>query len=140
ADTTKNESAPPQPENPASNRAVSGQGLNVPFKEFTAFIPGIETKTYQKQNLQTASGASYQLTAGKLQGNLLELSGAEITKVSQRYLSKLIVNNEMGTLELDGMSNLTDWTEIKGNGKSYPITGLEPGRLEYKKATPAQIQ
>lgn len=122
----------------AQEQPSTKNGLNVPFKEVTVFIPNIETRSYRNQNLEKANGASYQLTGGKLNGNQLQVSGATITRVSQRYITKVIAKNELGTLELDALNNTTEWTPLKGNGKTYTITGLN--RPIAKKVTPAQIR
>jgi len=129
--------APQQP-TPAAAQAPTGSGLSIPFKEVTVFIPDIKTKTYRAQNPQTSNGATYQWLNGRLNGNVLRLSGATITKVSQRHITKVIAKGDAGTLQLDALSNTTDWAPLRGDGKSYTITGLD--RPETKKVTPAQIK
>ncbi len=103
-------------------------------------IPNVETKTYRNQNLQKASGASYELTNGELSGNKLRFSGATIQKVSQRYTTTIVAKNELGTLELDALEHTTDWEALKGSNNSFSITGLEPGQLDYRKSTATVIR
>lgn len=117
---------------------AQGKGLTVPFKEITVFIPEIETKSYRKQNPKQANGATYQWLDGRISGNQLQVSGATITKVSQRYLTRVVAKTELGTLALDALNSLTDWEPLKGNGKTYTITGLENPRA--KNVTPSQIR
>jgi len=150
ADTAGTKPADASPENtdtaaataPASSQtqvaAPKGNGLQVAFGQVTVFIPGIQTKTYRNQNLERTSGASYQLQSGNLAGNQLQLSGATITKVSQRYIANVVAQNELGTLNLDALSSTSDWTPLKGNGKVYVITGAD--RPEVKNASAAQIR
>lgn len=114
------------------------KGLNIEFKEVTVFIPDIQTKTYRQQDLQKTNGATYQLTGGKIQGNELKVSGATITKVSQRYITKVSAKTGLGTLQLDALSHTTEWREVKGKNSSYTISGLD--RPQAKEVTPAQIR
>ncbi len=116
----------------------SGSGLNIPFKEVTVFIPGIETKIFQSQDLQKASGATYMLTGGKLNENRLELNGATISNVAQRHLTKVTLEANGTLLEVTPLNNLTDWQPVKGNGKLYTIKGLD--RPEIQKLTASQIR
>ena len=126
---------------PQKPEVQEGKGLNIPFKEVTVYIPNIETKTYREQNLQLATGASYLLTEGELNGNKIHLNGnTSITKVSQRYITAVEAKNELGSLIIDGLSNTTDWQTIRGKNNIYLISGLEPNKLDYKRATPAQIK
>lgn len=119
---------------------VQKDGLKIAFKEVTIFIPAITAKTYRNQNLERANGASYQLTSGKLNGNHIQMSDAIITRVSQRYITDVIVKNELGTLHLDALTNITEWTPLRVHNNITAITGLDESRLDYEKATPAQIK
>ncbi len=97
-------------------------GLSVAFKEVTINIPGIKAKAAAKQqDLQKASGATYQLTDGKLNGASLQVSGATVTNVSMRYLSDVSIKNNLGTLQLDNLSSTSGWKTIKGNN-TYEIS------------------
>lgn len=115
-------------------------GLNIPFKEVTINISGITTKSYKEQNLEKAHGATYELVTGKINGSKLTVTGADITKVSQRYIAIVLVKNKDNeTLVLDDLSETTEWTPIKGNGNTYAINGLEANQLKIE-ATAAKIR
>ncbi len=102
--------------------AQNTSGLSVEFKEVTVNIPGIKAKAAAKQeDLQKASGATYQLTEGKLDNSSLQVSGATVTNVSMRYLSDVSIKNSLGTLPLDALSSTTGWKTIKGNN-TYEIS------------------
>lgn len=137
--------AQPAQETPASSQAQqpvteapTGNGLKIPFREVTVFIPGIQTKSYRQQDFQKANGATFQWLNGKISGNVLQVSGATITKVSQRYTTRVVAKTSLGSLQLDALGNTTDWQALRGNGNSYTISGLE--RPQAKNATPAQIR
>lgn len=125
---------------PAQPAAPKGSGLTVGFKEVTVFIPGIKTKTYRNQDPIKANGATYQLEGGNLVGNQITVSGANVTRVSQRYITRVVAENDLGTLNLDALGTTTSWSPLKGNGKTYAISGLEPNRLEADKANQNQIR
>lgn len=118
-DTTKKEDTTAKAETaPAPDPA----GLSVAFKEVTINIPGIKAKAAAKQgDLLKASGATYQLTDGKLDGSKLQVSGATITNVSMRYQSEVNIKNELGILPLDNLGSTTAWKTIKGNN-TYDIS------------------
>ena len=78
--------------------APSGNGLNIAFKDVSAFIPGVSAKPAGKQDLQKVNSATYQLTGGNIEGNKLQISGATITNISQRYQSTVSIKNNLGTL------------------------------------------
>lgn len=124
-----------------SSTPEAGKGLEVAFKGVTVFIPGIEARSLREQNLENASGASYQLTSGKLNGKELHISGgATVTEVSQRYMTIVLARTDLGTLQLDRLDNLTNWKALSGGNNVYTVSGLEANSLEYDKATPAQIR
>jgi len=127
-------------EGTARTVAVDGKGLSMPFDGVTIFIPGIEVKTYSEQNLEKSHGASYQLVTGDLKGNQIRISGGTVEKVSQRYITNVMVKNDLGVLILDALDNTSSWASVKGQHGVYPIKGLEESELDYKKATPAQIR
>lgn len=124
----------------AKTVAIDGKGLSIPFDGVTIFIPGIGVKTYSEQNLEKSHGASYQLVTGDLKGNQIRISGGTVEKVSQRYITNVMVKNDLGVLILDALDNTSSWSPVKGQGGVYPIKGLEESELDYKKATPAQIR
>jgi hypothetical protein len=124
-----------------NSTAPAGKGLEAAFKGVTIFIPGIEARSLRQQNLENASGASYQLTGGDLNGKELRISGgATVTEVSQRYMTIVLAKTELGTLQLDRLDNLTDWKALSGGNNVYTISGLDANNLEYEKATPGQIR
>jgi uncharacterized protein involved in outer membrane biogenesis len=115
-------SAPPQ-----------GKGLNAAFSEVTVFIPNIETRTYGKQDLSRARGATYELTGGNLAGNQLRTGAGTVTKVMQRYQTAFAVQNGREQVALESLGAYTSgWETLKGSNGSYTITGLDPNKLEYK--------
>ncbi|HRO41332.1 MAG TPA: hypothetical protein PL009_00765 [Flavipsychrobacter sp.] len=130
------ENQPAEAKTPAEE--PKGNGLKIAFKEVTIFIPNVETRTYRKQDLQKAHGATYQWLNGKITGNQLQISGATINKVSQRYITKVAAKTELGTLQIDALGTTTDWKPLKGSNNKYLITGLE--KPEAKSVTPAQIR
>lgn len=110
-------------------------GLTAAFNGTTIFIPDIETRTYQKQDLSRASGASYEMTKGVLNGNQIKITNGKITRVEQRYKTIVVVKNELGTLPLEQLSEMTNWKELKGSNNTYKITGLASKDLAYDKAS-----
>lgn len=132
------EAAKPAPETPAAQ--PQGEGLTVAFKDVSIFIPGLTVKTYRKQNLERANGASYQLTGGKLNGNHIKIVSGNVTRISQHYQTVVTIKNELGTLPLDALSSTTEWQALPGSKGTYTISGLDGRHLQYDKATPAQIR
>lgn len=127
-------------EKPTEAAAPQGKGLTVAFEPVTVFIPNIETKTYRNQDPKKGSGASYQLIDGNLNNNQLKISEGNVTKVSQRYQTVVILKNSLGTLQLDALSNTTEWKELKGNKNTYTISGLDARKLEYADADASDIR
>ena len=125
---------------PAETPMPTGQGLSVPFPQVQFFIPGIATKTYKEPNLETDYGASYELTAGELQGNTITIKGAVIEEVYMRYQTIIVARNELGTLPLESLRKLTDWKKVKGNNGVYKIDGLQKGKLEGLKVANKAIR
>lgn len=131
-----------EPEQPKEEpgQELKGNGLKANFKEVSILIPNLTTRSYKQQDLSKASGASFEMTGGKLNGNQIKLSGGKVTRVSQRYQTVIVVKNELGTLVLDQLSRTTNWQALKGSGNSYTISGLDDKRLEYVKASPNSIK
>ena len=123
-----------------SQPVTTGKGLQIAFKDIQVFIPDVETKSFTNQNPERTGGASYQLVSGKIKGNQLRISGATITKVSQRTISYVLVSNELGNLRLQSLGTTSDWKEIAGSKGIYAITGLNANQIEVKNATPAAIK
>ncbi len=115
--------------NTEAKPAVLPDGLNVAFKEILFSIPGINTKSYRTQNLAKANGATYQLLSGSLNGKQIHLGNGTANKVSQRYQTLIVLKNDLGTLPLETLNNLTDWEELSGKNNTYTIAGLN-GKLE----------
>lgn len=130
--TTKDTAA--HPDTPATTQALPKEGLVVPFKEITVNIPGIQTRSYGKPNLQKAHGASYELTAGKLEGSQLRLSGgATASAVSQRYQTMLMLKDGSDELVLESLPRKSSkWVTLKGSGGVYTIEGLNQNELDYE--------
>ncbi len=131
-----------EPEQPKEEprQELKGNGLKANFKEVSILIPNLTTRSYKQQDLSKASGASFEMTGGKLNGNQIKLSGGKVTRVSQRYQTVIVVKNELGTLVLDQLSRTTNWQALKGGNNSYTISGLDDKRLEYVKASPNSIK
>lgn len=132
AATTK-DTTQAQQQAPATAQAAATDGLVVPFKEVTLNIPGIETRSYSKPDLQKAHGATYELSSGKLQGNELRISGGAVSKVSQRCQTMLMLKDGSDELLLESLPKQTsDWEEISGSNGVYRISGLSEKELDYK--------
>ena len=117
-----------------------GNGLTIGFKEITLFIPNITTKTYGRQDLQSARGATYELSSGNLAGNQIRASNGKVEKITQRYQTVLALQDGSEKLQLESLGTYSsDWQTLNGNG-SYTITGLEPSRLGYDNPRPAAIR
>lgn len=126
----------PKAETPKEAPApAGGKGLSVAFNEVTIFVPDIETRTYNKADLKKANGATYEITKGVLNGNQLKITAGQVTKVSQRYKTTVVVKNELGTLPLETLSQTTGWKDLKGSNNTYKLTGLANNELAYEKAS-----
>jgi hypothetical protein len=131
-----------QPTQPATLPAApQGKGLNAAFSEVTVFIPNIETKTYGRQDLSRARGATYELTGGNLAGNQIRTSAGTVTKVTQRYQTVLAIPNGRNQLNLETLGNYTSgWETLKGGNGSFTVAGLEPNKLEFKNVSASAIR
>ncbi len=105
-------------------------GLKAEFKDVSILIPGLNAKLAGKPNLEKANGAVYSFTSGEINGNTLRVTG-NVTKVSQRYQSVVVLKNELGTLPIETLSVTTDWETVKGSNGQYKITDLDTKSLEY---------
>lgn len=124
---------------PAPEALPSGPGLRAEFKEVTVVIQGIEVKQAGNKNLEKANGAVFSLTNGSINGATLSLSGT-ITKVSQRYQSVVLMKSDVGELVLDQLALTARWQEIKGNGNTYTISGLDDKSIDYYDADAGDIR
>jgi len=118
---------PPPPALPA------GPGLKAEFKETSIMIPGVNAKIAGNSNLEKANGAVYTLQETTFNGKAIKTTG-NVTKVSQRYQSIVILKTKNGMLPLDNLTETTSWEQLKGGNGNYPITGLDENSLEYSDA------
>jgi len=143
-DTTETKPATPAPDTtakPKTNTAVAAAptvqaplpdvaGLKAEFKETTIMIPGVSAKQAGRPNLKNANGAVYTFESGNINGATIRVTG-NITKVSQRYQSVVVLKNELGTLPIESLSTTTGWTAMKGNNNQYRITDLDTKSLDF---------
>ncbi len=138
-DTTSSYTAPAESTANLETSPVD-DGLHIPFKEITVFIPDIKVRTFKEQDPAKSYSMSYMLTEGRLKGNHLRISGATIKSVSQRYQTSIVARNSYGTLILESLNHLTDWTNLSGDGTTYNITGLDATKLKHNNPTPATLK
>jgi len=132
-DTIKKAAAPrPQPE-------VATDGLKADFGDVSVLIGNVHAKPSGNPNLQHANGAVYTLAGGNINGSILKISG-NVTKVSQRYQTIVVLKNGSVDLPVDALSNTTDWEPMKGGNNMYRIVGLEASALDYTDDGPAAIR
>jgi hypothetical protein len=118
--------------------ALSGPGLKADFNIMTALIPNLNAKQSGKADLSKANGAVYTFISGMLNGNVLRVT-ANVTKVSQRYQSIVVLKNEMGMLPLETLTTTTEWQTLKGSGNIYKLSGLDDKSLDYPEANKGTI-
>lgn len=124
---------------PPAQPALDGAGLKAAFKDVTVLIPNLNAKQAGNRNLERANGAVYTYNDGNINGNLLKVSG-NVTKVSMRYQTTVVLRTEYGPYTIDGLQTNTEWEQMKGGNGTYPITGLDARSLEYSDAGPAAIR
>lgn len=129
--------APAQPQQPQS--PVAGGGLIADFNIMSLQIPNLNVKQSGNPNLDHANGAVYTLNSGNISGNTMKVT-ANVTKVSQRYQSVIVLKNELGVLPLESLSNTTQWQQLKGSNNTYRLTGLDEKSLDYADANPNAIR
>lgn len=130
-DTAKKIAAPvaaKQPVPAAPN--LSGNGLKADFNIMSLLITNIAAKQSGNPNLSHANGAVYTLQSGTINGNLIKVT-SNVTKISQRYQSVVVLKNELGVLPLESLTTTTDWEPLKGINNIYRIAGLDEKSLEY---------
>lgn len=125
------EQAKPQPQPPA--QALKGNGLTVEFKDITVFIPGVSSKNNNSKH--NGNSAAYGLSGGELNGSQLQISGGTVQKVTQRYTTSVVLDDDLGTFVLEQLNHTSAWTPLKGNGSNYYITGLDDRHLEHSNAS-----
>jgi len=108
----------------------SGNGLAADFSEVSVFIQNVNAKQAGKPNLLKANGAVYTLTNGNINNNIIKVTG-NVTKVSQRYQSVVVLKNNLGTLPIESLSTTTAWKALNGGNNMYRVTGLEAQSLDY---------
>lgn len=149
-DTAVAQAPPKAPENkpaqpaaatpPKQNATVpAGAGLTIDFKVASVLIPNVVAKQSGNPNLEHANGATYMWTSGSINNNLLKVS-PNITKVSQRYQTVIVLKNELGVLPLESLTTLVAWTPLKGVNNVYRITGLDERSLDYSEAGRSEIR
>ena len=124
---------------PAAAPLPAGPGLKAEFKEVTVMIPGIDAKQAGKPNLQNANGAVYTLVSGNLHNSTLRTTG-NVTKVSQRYQSVIVLKGKNGNLPLESLGSTTSWEQVSGGNGNYPVKGISESELEYPDANANAIR
>jgi hypothetical protein len=124
---------------PEPQSATPVAGLNADFKEVSVTIPNLNAKISGNPDLHDKSGAVYTLVNGPLNGNTLRISG-NITKVSQRYQSLVMLKSNIATLPLESLSITTPWEPLTGSRGQYRISGLDQQSLEYPDADARDIR
>lgn len=130
----------PAPQAKEEKEKPVGSGLNVAFKDVTVYIPNIVTRSTHSQNPQRSNGATYEFVSGNLNGNQIKLSGSGTATVAQRYGTMVVIKNDLGVLPLENLTTTTNWQPLRGRNNNYVISGLEPSRLTYPKASPGAIR
>ncbi len=127
------EPAKPTEEQPEENPkpVAKANGLTIDLKEVDLFIPNVSAK---------GSNGTYQLTKGDLDGKQLKVTDGTVQKVSQRYQTVVVAENNLGTLVLDRLSTTTGWQPVKGSGSTYTITDINERKLAAPKVTNASIR
>ena len=123
---------------PAAPAALNGNGLKADFNIMSLLITNIAAKLSGKPDLSHANGAVYTWQSGTINGNLIKVT-SNVTKVSQRYQTVVVLKNELGVLPLESLSNTTDWEPLKGLNNIYRIAGLDDKSLEAPEANRSDI-
>lgn len=131
--------AAPPPQNAPKTTLPSMAGLLAEFKDVSVLIPNLTAKLSGNPNLKNANGAVYTFVSGTINGNTLKVSG-NVTRVSQRYQSIVVLKNETGTMPLESMTMTADWTTLKAAKDGYRISGLDPQSLDYPEASAGAIR
>jgi hypothetical protein len=139
ADTAKKAAAGAAQAAPPPAALPAGPGLKAEFKDVSILIPNLNAKQSGNPNLKNANGAVYTWVSGNLAGNVLRTTG-NITKVSQRYQSIIVLKTKNGNLPLESLMETVDWKLVKGGNGAYPIIGINENELEYSDATGNEIR
>ncbi len=125
---------------PAAPPAIlAGSGLKADFNIMSLLIPGINAKQSGNANLSHANGAVYTFISGNINGNVIKVT-ANVTRVSQRYQSVIVLKNELGVLPLESLSATTSWQPLRGANNIYRITGLDDRSLDHAAANQGTIR
>lgn len=118
------------------------KGLEIAFKPFTVFIPAIETRSFRQQDPANAKGVSYSLLKGKLEGNKLQVTGATVTRVVQRYQTAVILKDRnAGNMLLQSLGTYnSDWQNLRGSGGSYQLSGFSRSQLRHNTVSGSSIR
>ncbi len=135
ADTAKKPAVATAQE-PKQAPAPAGPGLKIEFKETTITFPGLDGKQGGRSN---NNGAVFTWTSGNINGNVLRTTG-NVTKVSQRYQSVVVLKGHNGELPLDELSTTTSWAGVNGGNGAYPVRGLGENDLDFEKASANEIR
>ncbi len=123
----------------ASPATLTGSGLKADFGTVVFLIPNLNVKQGGNTNLTHAHGAVYTFLNGNINGNVIKVT-PNVTKVSQRYQSVIILKNELGVLPLESLQTLAAWKPIKGVNNVYRITGLDEKSLEHAESNQSAIR
>ncbi len=123
----------------ASPATLSGSGLKADFGSVAFLIPNLNVKQGGNPNLTHANGAVYTFLNGNINGNLIKVT-PNVTKISQRYQSVIVLKNELGVLPLESLQTLAPWKPIKSVNNVYRITGLDEKSLEHAEANQSAIR
>lgn len=123
----------------ASAPIPTGPGLKAEFKETTVMLPGLDAKQAGKPNLMNANGAVYTWVSGNINGNVIHTTG-NVSKVSQRYQSVVVLKGKNGSLPLEELNHTTSWQQINGGNGAYPVKGLSETELTFEDADANDIR
>lgn len=122
-----------------SPAATTGNGLKADFNIMSLLIPNLNVKQSGNANLTHANGAVYTFISGNINGNVIKVT-SNVTKVSQRYQSVIVLKNELGVLPLESLSETTSWQPLKGTNNIWRITGLDEKSLDFAQASQSAIR
>jgi hypothetical protein len=126
---------------PAKQQAaapLAGNGLKADFTSVSVLIPNLNAKLSGNPNLSRTNGAVYSWVSGNINNNTIKVSG-NVTKVSQRYQTVIVLKNSLGELPLDNLSSTTGWEALKGGNGTYRISGLDEKSLDFYEANRGEI-
>jgi len=135
-DTAKKTAAPVSPKAPLIS---AGNALTVDFNIASMVIANVTAKPSGNPDLSRANGAVYTWLSGVLNGTLLKVT-ANVTKVSQRYQTVVLLKTDLGTLPLESLSATTSWQPLKGSDNIYRVSGLDSKSLETPDADKRAIR